>query len=134
MLLAGRAAEELVYGKAGISGGAGGSNEHSDLAIAVRWTENMACRLGFGPAGQLRWQQRPGSEKCIGEIQELLEQTYLQIQKKLAHHEMMLHTLRDELLDKHELFEAELKQLAAAHGLQADNRPGVQASRREGMA
>ncbi len=134
VLLAGRAAEELVYGKAGISGGAGGSNEGSDLAVAVRWTEHMACRLGFGPAGQLRWQQQPGSEQCIGEVQELLEQAYLHILEKLAHHEKMLHTLRDVLLEKHELFETELKQLAAAHGLQADNRPGVQISRREGMA
>lgn len=133
VLLAGRAAEEMVYGREGISGGAGGSSERSDLAIAMRWTEHMVCRLGFGPAGQLRWQQQPGSEQCVGEIQELLEKAYRHILEKLAHHEKILHALRDALLDKHELFEEEMKQLAITHGLHPGNRSGVQESRREGM-
>ncbi len=134
VMLAGRAAEELVYSKENISGGAGGSNESSDLAIAMRWAGHMACRLGFGPAGQLRWQEQPGAVQSIGEIQDLLEQAYRQIREKLARHENMLHALRDALLDRHELFETELKQLAAAHGLQVENRGVAQASRPEGAA
>ena len=130
--LAGRAAEELVYGEDGISGGAGGSSERSDLAIAMRWAEHMACRLDFGPAGQLRWQEQPGSEQCLEDIQALLELAYRQIREKLARHEGMLHALRDALLDRHELFETELKQLAATHGLQLDSHSGARTSRQEG--
>jgi ATP-dependent Zn protease len=98
----------------------------------MRWAEHMACRLGFGPAGRLRWQEQPGSEQCLEEIQLLLDQAYRQIREKLARHEHMLHALRTALLDRHELFETELKQLAATHGLQPDSNSGAQASRQEG--
>ena len=130
--LAGRAAEELVYGQDSISGGAGGFNEGSDLGIATRWAGHMACRLGFGPAGQLRWQEQPESEECIGEIQALLERAYRQIRDKLARHENLLNALRDALLDRQELFEAELKQLAAVHGLPVEGGTGAPAPRQEG--
>ena len=91
----------------------------------------MACRLGFGPAGQLRWQGQPVSEQSIGEIQGLIEQAYRNIQQKLACYENMLYVLRDELLDRHELYGAELLQLAITHGLQTVNGSGVQGYQQE---
>jgi len=115
--LAGRAAEEYAYGKDGISGGAGGSSDASDLAVATGWATHMVCRLGFGPGGTLRWQPRASTSDSAGEVQSLLEEAYRRILEKLHRHEALLLALRAALLDQHELFAGEVNRLAAEHGL-----------------
>lgn len=54
VLLAGRAAEELIFGPDGISTGAGG-NAASDLAIASRLALRMLTEFGFSAACGLFW-------------------------------------------------------------------------------
>jgi ATP-dependent Zn protease len=54
MILAGRAAEEVVFGRASISTGAGGPG-NSDLAAASRTVMRMLTQFGFSEASGLLW-------------------------------------------------------------------------------
>ena len=57
-MLAGRAAEEVVYGKQDLSLSSGGSAA-SDLAVATRLATNVICMSGFGTDGSLHWTTTP---------------------------------------------------------------------------
>ncbi|GEM_PF-2147997 len=117
VLLAGRAAEEQVYGSDGVSSGAGGSSDSSDLALATRWAARMVGELGFGPAGELRWQPQPESAAAADRVRRLLDQAYTAVSARLAGHRPLIHALRDALLDEHELYAPALYRLAAEHDL-----------------
>jgi Peptidase family M41 len=72
-ILAGRAAEEVVYGKSDISLNSGGG-QGSDLAVATRTATHVICTSGFGTDGSLHWtstrshrcraRRAPGARRC----------------------------------------------------------------------
>ena len=74
-VLAGRAAEEIVYGADEIGAGAGGYSEDSDLAVATRLAELIVCQSGLGDDDALHWTSEPtaAQEK---QIRALLAKAY----------------------------------------------------------
>ena len=50
-VLAGRAAEEIVFGADDVGAGAGGSSTSSDLAVATRFATLVVCQSGLGRTG-----------------------------------------------------------------------------------
>ena len=73
-ILAGRAAEEVVYGKADISLSSGGG-QNSDLAVATRTATNVICTAGFGTDGSLHWTSAPTAAQ-LQQVDALLRSTY----------------------------------------------------------
>ncbi len=69
-LLAGRAAEEVVFGADDIGAGAGGPSLSSDLAVATRLATLIVCQSGLGGDGLLRWTTQPaaGQEDTIDDV------------------------------------------------------------------
>src|SRR5262249_22041164 len=57
--LAGRAAEEVIYGSDDVGLGAGGADSTSDLAVATRIAITLVCQSGLGDEGSLQWTERP---------------------------------------------------------------------------
>ena len=113
VLLAGRAAEELHFGPDGISSGAGGASEGSDLARATRWATYLVCQAGMGPDGALPWREtpRPGTE--LDAVTALLDQAYEIIGARLAEHRQVLDELAGELLREQELSGPRLQAIVA---------------------
>jgi AAA+ superfamily predicted ATPase len=58
-LLAGRAAEEVVFGAGDVDTGAGGPSKRSDLAVATRTAALLVCQSGLGDDGALHWTEQP---------------------------------------------------------------------------
>ena len=118
--LAGRAAEEVVFGADDIGAGAGGPGRTSDLAVATRLAALIVCQSGLGDDGSLHWteQPTPAQEK---QIDALLGKAYSSILARLEAHRALLDLIVDVLEEKQELSGAELRQL-----LVMSNRPYVQ--------
>jgi AAA+ superfamily predicted ATPase len=120
-VLAGRAAEEMVYGSDDIGGGAGGPSRSSDLAVATRWAELIVCQSGLGDDDALHWTERPTEvqEKQIGE---LLAKAYDNIVQRLEEHRALLDEIVAILLDRQELSGADLRGLLHAERVPAPAR------------
>ena len=117
MLLAGRAAEELLYGTDGISSGAGGQSSSSDLALATRHLLRLLTELGLHGERSLRWRsidERPADVVLIGE---LLQAAYQRVRERLAAHRPLLDAIAEHLLADSELLADELEALACRHGI-----------------
>lgn len=112
VILAGRAAEELVFGAMGISGGAGGRSDSSDLAIATRLATDLVCRQAMGKSGSLVWLNQPGEEQR-DEISAVLGERYSAILGKLGNYRNALEALADELVKHQELSGPEVEALVA---------------------
>jgi ATP-dependent Zn protease len=69
-VLAGRAAEEVVFGADDVGAGAGGPSCDSDLAVATRLATLIVCQSGLSGDGLLRWTAQPnfGQEDKIDEL------------------------------------------------------------------
>ena len=100
-ILAGRAAEELVFGPENVSSGAGG-NTGSDLAVATRLARDCVCRWGLGRQRSLLWTEEPSSEQ-MEDVEQLLQGSYQVALNLLARHRHALMTLADRLLQDQEL-------------------------------
>ncbi len=73
-ILAGRAAEEVVYGKRDISLNSGGGPS-SDLAVATRTATSVICTSGFGTDGSLHWTSTPTTAQSK-QVDALLRSAY----------------------------------------------------------
>jgi ATP-dependent Zn protease len=110
MLLAGRGAEEVVYGPADIGLGAGGPSERSDLAAATGLATMLVCQAGSGGDRSLHWTRTPtpAQEK---QIDKLLRASYRAIVTRLRAHRPLLERVAALLVEQQEISGAELRSL-----------------------
>jgi ATP-dependent Zn protease len=113
-LLAGRAAEEIVFGKEHVSGGAGGDSTGSDLAIATRIASDMICRMGMGRNGSLLWKSAGEQQALEDEIEKLLQEAYNTALTKLEANRKPLDALTHALVEKQELMGSEVMRIVEA--------------------
>ncbi len=100
--LAGRAAEEIKYGRDGISSGA-----NSDLQTAMNLAVLMVTRFGLGGKNDLTWSADASPEhKKLAEAN--LVEAYGEIRRKLKENEDKLMKLAAELVVHQEIFGADV--------------------------
>jgi ATP-dependent Zn protease len=105
VVLAGRAAEQLVYGDEDISSGAS-----SDLQVATSIATTMVTRLGLAGDGRLRVTEQP-TEEQLQAIDSILEGTYDTVLGKLQKHRASLELVVAELIKRQELTGTDLQKL-----------------------
>jgi ATP-dependent Zn protease len=108
--LAGRAAEEIVFGKGEVGLGAGGPSRSSDLAVATAIASSLVCQSGLGGDGGLQWTAAP-LPRQEHQIELLLRNAYHDVRGRLADHRTMLDRIADSLVSRQEMSGAELRQL-----------------------
>jgi len=112
-VLAGRAAEEVVFGADDIGGGAGGASSSSDLAVATNLATLIVCQSGLGDDGFLRWTIQPTAEQDK-KIDEVIKAAYRSIRTRLQACRALLDRVTAALEEKQELSGKELRRLAHA--------------------
>jgi ATP-dependent Zn protease len=110
--LAGRAAEELVFGADNVGAGAGGPSSTSDLAVATRFATQIVCQSGLGDDNSLVWTATPTLEQQQ-QVGELLRNSYQSIRLTLAGNRPILDLVANSLADRQELSGEELRELIA---------------------
>lgn len=115
IILAGRAAEMLTFGQDGVSGGAGGSSESSDLAVATRMALELVTRHGLGPEGSLLWTADPDDDDRL-EADRLLTEAYERVWRKLDDRCDCLAAIMKALMDRQELTGEEVRELVERGG------------------
>jgi len=113
MILAGRVAEEVVFGAADVGAGAGGPDQSSDLAVATRLATLIVCQSGLGDDGGLRWTTQPSAPQ-EGQIDDLLRKTYDVTRASLQKHRTLLDRVVQVLEQRQELSGNELRELASS--------------------
>ena len=113
--LAGRAAEELVFGAQYIGAGAGGATRSSDLAVATRLATLIVCQSGLGDDNALHWTETPTAAQET-QIGALLGRAYGSVLARLQTHRPLLDQIIAVLEEKQELSGTELRRLAGANG------------------
>ncbi len=111
-MLAGRAAEELVFGADGVSSGAGGA-ETSDLAVATRLATYVVCTSGLGPSHGLYW-TTAASPKQQHEAEQLLADAYRATLGILSANRAALERISAGLVAEQELTGQRVKELINA--------------------
>lgn len=111
--LAGRAAEEIVYGAADVGLGAGGASESSDLAVATSIATMLVCQSGLGTNRGLHWTRvpTPTQEK---QIDELLTQAYQSVVTRLTDDRWLLEEVARLLVERQEIGGPELRAITEA--------------------
>lgn len=99
MALAGRAAEETVYGKADTSTGAGGSNSSNDLALASRIAKAYLGLYGFSDKHP-NWYTQTGLEE---EAAQLVNNQFERAMKLLRDNRAQFDAIAQALLKEHVL-------------------------------
>lgn len=102
VLLAGRAAEEISFGKDGVTGGAS-----NDLAVATSIAMAMVSEQGLGPDGRLIAAPQSSAEQ-FAQADAILRAAYQSILAKLTARLPKLQVVADALRDRQELSGAEL--------------------------
>ncbi len=115
IMLAGRAAEELLFGDDGVSGGAGGPSTTSDLAAATQTALQLVSQTGLAPNGSLLWSARP-RERHEEQAELILREAYISIRGRLAEHLPTLHAIGDALKQRQELTGEDVRALVATGG------------------
>jgi AAA+ superfamily predicted ATPase len=116
-MLAGRAAEELRYGAAEVSGGAGGPADSCDLAMATATVTRMACEAALGRERRLAWRPRAAGPEDVAAIRATLDEAYAGILARLRTHRPLLEALARALVDSRQMLGSEVRALARAHGV-----------------
>jgi cell division protease FtsH len=113
VMLAGRAAEEIVFGADGITGGAGGGDVSSDLAVATQAALRLVTQYGLGPGDSLLWLSGPGPSE-MAQAAEILAAAYDAVRERLIDHKAALLAIADALLRSQELTGDEVRAIVAA--------------------
>ena len=100
-ILAGRAAEEVVYGKQDLSLSSGGGTA-SDLAVATRLATSVICMSGFGTDGGLHWTTTPTPPQAR-QVDALLRNCYRSALVLLREHRLVLEHVAAALVAQQEL-------------------------------
>ena len=103
--LAGRAAEELVYGEDQVSGGA-----ERDLQFATELVTRMVTRLGLGGGGRLEWSET-ASAADLALVEATMVESYGRVLDALQKHRPPLEALAQALVDRQELTGDEVRTL-----------------------
>lgn len=111
--LAGRAAEAVIFGPDDVSTGAGGSSEHSDLAVATSTATYFVCQSGLGGPTALLWTTSPSHEQTA-RVNELLDQAYNSVLARLELQRELVLRIADVLKEKQEMSGDELRRLVRA--------------------
>lgn len=103
--LAGRAAEEMVFGAEGITTGSGGPSENCDLARATRAATAYFDHYAFGPSGSLVWSKDGdgSSPSRLADIEELLKEQYAAARRLLEERRRLFDRLVAILLEDQEI-------------------------------
>ena len=115
--LAGRAAEELVYGADNVGLGAGGPTTSSDLAVATGIATLLVCQTGLGQDGGLHWTSTPTAAQ-LRQIDRLLKNSYRATLARLRTHRSLLDQLSEALLREQELDRKQLRAIVSSHEAQ----------------
>ncbi len=115
IFLAGRAAEEVVYGARHVGAGAGGGGR-SDLAQATRLLTRMFLQYGYSDTG-LMWMDVDSLEArsrdlpphISREVRRTLKRNYRQTVRTLRKNRRLLNRIVKELLDRQEMTGPELR-------------------------
>jgi ATP-dependent Zn protease len=123
-VLAGRAAEEVVFGRDRITSGAGGSDPKCDLAVATRTAQMLLTKYGFAAHGSLVWQASAGDPdpRMMEALHDLLEEQYALVLAQLREHRAMLERLAQSLLEHQELRGDEVRELFRLHAAEVEIR------------
>lgn len=120
VLLAGRAAEEVLHGAASTI--AGGSNEHNDLATATRMACHLLSRNGFSDAMGLAWFGQEPTDRLIlshprlaDEVKSLLATALHKARLLLEADKSALIVLAKTLLARRVLAHDQIADIAARH-------------------
>lgn len=105
IILGGRAAEEIVFGEDGVTGGA-----RSDLRIATQSALMMTTQFGLGPERNLLWSDAP-SDAQKAEANQVLSEAYATALGKLRADADALGALADALEKQQELTGDEVRAL-----------------------
>ena len=129
-VLAGRAAEALVYGPDNVSLSAGGGAS-SDLAVATRIATSAVCTAGLGGDGSLHWSSTPTAAQ-LRQVDRLLTDASRAAEKLLRKQRIALDCLVEALMDRQELDGESVRELttAARPATLNESRPKVAARRR----
>lgn len=118
-LMAGRAAEEIFFGKIG-------TGALSDIERATKMAQSMVVYYGFSPAvgnisfydstGQSEWGfSKPYSEKTAelidSEVRRLVEEAYNRAKQIITEHRAQMDELAGQLFDKEVLFREDLERI-----------------------
>ncbi len=112
VLLAGRAAEDLLFGTEGVSDLAGNYGEHSDLAQATRIARHLLGVSGLAGEGDLTWYAAlpAGLHRPVETaIEPLLREAYETALRELEEHRPLLETIATALNRQQELDGATLR-------------------------
>jgi len=115
--LAGRAAEELVYGADNVGLGSGGPSTSSDLAVATGIATLLVCQTGLGQDGGLHWTSTPTAAQ-LRQINRLLRNSYRATLARLRTHRSLLDQLSEALLREQELDRRQLRAIVSSHEAQ----------------
>jgi ATP-dependent Zn protease len=110
-IMAGRAAEEVVYGKGNISLSSGGG-QSSDLAVATLTATNVICTSGFGTDGSLHWTSTPTAAQ-LKQVDALLRRAYRAAVELLRANRVALDRIAAALVEHQELDGAAVRALLA---------------------
>ncbi len=114
IILAGRAAEEIVYGADGVSDLAGCYEPFSDLARATRLATVLVGSAGLGAGRGLTWWpalEGADDETLDREVDAELSRVYTETVRRLQAEARLLESIADALVREQELTGAELRQL-----------------------
>jgi ATP-dependent metalloprotease len=120
--LAGRAAEELVYGADNVALGAGGPSTSSDLAVATRIATLLVCQSGLGQDGGLHWTSTPTPAQ-LRQIDRLLKNSYRATLARLRIHRSLLDQLSEALVQEQELDRRQVRAILSSHEAQLARAP-----------
>jgi ATP-dependent Zn protease len=120
VLLGGRAAEEIRFGKEGVSSGC-----ISDLRVASNLGMDIVGRLGLGAAGRLAtpYGERAHQE-LADDVEAELQSAYSTALATLSEHQPLLERIATALIDKSEISGAEFKRIATAYQLETARAKG----------
>lgn len=128
--LAGRVAEELVYGPDDVGLGAGGPSERSDLAVATGIATMLVCQAGLGSDGGLVW-TRTATPTQEGAIRRLLRERLGVVKRRLRASRALLNGISELLVERQEVTGDELREILQRARLgDSSRRRGARAARR----
>ena len=115
IMLAGRAAEEVIYGPEGVSDLAGQYGPQSDLARATRLATMLVGSTGLGPGGELIWWpalEGAGDTALDRAVDAELAGAYELVLQRVRAERSLLQDIAARLVRQQELTGAELRALA----------------------
>lgn len=115
VILAGRAAEEVVYGPDGVSDLAGHYGEQSDLARATRLATLLVGATGLGPRGDLVWWpalEGATDAELDDAVDDELARCYRNLVARFTSERPLLDAITDALIENQELTGEQLRALA----------------------